>query len=121
MFIYPTWSSVVKFRGALNFIVVFMPLLLMRYIRPGMIWLLLGNGARVALLFPVGGYLDSCRFVLDVFSSTAENFWTVGGSRSINTWPHLFLPADFSPVVPMVRYLRWFKVMSSWFSGWVSL
>ena len=77
MFIYPTCSSVVKFRGALNFIVVFVFVLPMRYIRPGVIWFLLGNGAWVVSLFFVGGRLHctfgNCRLVVGVFSSNDEN------------------------------------------------
>ena len=127
-FIHPNCSSSVEFRGASNFIVSFALVLPMRYIRPGVIWFLLGNGAWVVSLFLVEGRLhctfSSCRLVVGVFSSNDENhacFLTVGDSRSINTWSLLQLPAAFSCVVPMVRYLRLFKVMSSWFSGWVSL
>ena len=82
----------------------------------------------MAFLFPVGGCLccafSSCKLVLGVFSSSDENhacLLTVGDSRSINTWSLLQLPADFSCVVPMVRYLRLFQVMISWFSGWLNL
>ena len=127
MFIPPICSFAVKSRGALSLIVVPVLVLPMWYIRPGVIWLWRDN-SYVASLVPVGGCLfrtfSSCKLASGVFLSSDGNHacpLIVGDSRSITTWSLLQLPADFSCVVPMVRNLRLFQVMISWFPGWSNL